>query len=306
MSAKIKMIDKTRVIVSIWKEGSLTAAAKKLGVSIATISRALSELENELGVVLFERSTRTLRVTEQGKELAIRLERGLNEIEQALQMVREQEETLTGTVRLTLLPSLEELFAPMFFSFQQSHPDIKLQIYVTERRLSYALDNVDLMIRSGALVEEKLVAKPLATYHHVLCALPQIANAISQPKELSAHPLVAWGHEHSHPTWTLCKGKQKEVLSINPPFLSNDYALISSMIQQGGVGELPYFLAQSLVDSGTLVRVLPDWQLPEVTMYVMYAYRLLPKTVRVLVDHLRKEFSNLNQKEDTGGSSIQS
>lgn len=288
------MIHSSQVVVAVWREDSLTGAAERLGLSVATVSRRLSDLEDELGVLLFERSTRSLRATPAGEALARRLERGLAEVEVALRSVTDSEQKVSGTVRLTIPPNLSTLFAPMFSRFQEQHPEVRLHVYVSERRLTYAEEDIDVMIRVGRLESERLVAKELLRYRHVLCATPQVARAITCPSRLEKAPHLVWGHPSARASWRLSSpGKEDIDAGHSEIFLCNDYSLLESMLKEGrSVGELPAFLFTNAAADGLLERVLPDYELEETTLSILFGTRLLPLVVRRFVDHIRSEFAS--------------
>ena len=288
------MVDQARLIVAIWRAGSLTVAAEKLGLSVATVSRKLSDLERELGIVLFERSTRSLRASTAGGELAARLERGVEEIDQAMRLVREDEAQAAGTVRVSLPPSLAGLFSPMIASFHRSHPKVTLVFHATERRLDHAEEGVDILLRVGRLVEIDLVAQPLISYPHVLCAAPEIAATILEPTELEAFACAIWGPPEVSANLQLVSGNDICNVSLAKSLITNDYSLVAELLETGEyVGELPWLIAHPLLATGKLVRVLPAWELPKVTLTVLYGARLLPRAVRAFVQHLRTSFAKL-------------
>lgn len=301
------MIHSSQVVVAVWREDSLTGAAERLGLSVATVSRRLSDLEAELGVLLFERTTRSLRATAAGEALARRLERGLAEVEVAFRSVSDSEQKVSGTVRLTLPPNLSALFAPMFSRFQQSHPEVTLQIYVSERRLTYAEEDVDVMIRVGRLESDRLVAKELIRYRHVLCAAPEVAAKITCPDSLSLVPHLVWGHPSARASWQLSSpGKANVHESATESILCNDYSLLEAMLKQGrGVGELPSFLFTPAACTGQLKRVLPEYELEATTLSILFGTRLLPLAVRRFVEHIRSEFSIIEESNPAPSAATQ-
>ncbi len=288
--------DRARIIVAIWKEGSLSAAASRLNTSPATVTRKLRNLEQELGVVLFERTTRALRITPTGQELAIRLERGLNEIDRAVQAVRQQDEHVRGMVRVSVPPNLAHIFGPMFSRFRASFPQVQLRVYATEKRLLYATEDVDVLLRVGRLAEEGLVAKSLTRYRHVICGAPDLRRKIRRPADLERAAIAAWASLGPPAPWHLERDGDVVEAAIQPALVTNDYQLITHAISNDHmVGELPGLIAAPLIESRQLVRLLPKWQLPMVDLSILYpAHRLLPSSVRALIEHLRSEFAAFN------------
>lgn len=288
------MIESAQLVVAVAREGSLTRAARRLDLSVGTVSRRLAALERELGVVLFERTTRSLRATPTGRELTLAFERGVDEIERALRRVRDQEETVSGTVRVTVPPSLGAVFTPMLVTFQRTFPEVRLHLIATEQRLSYTMEELDVLVRVGELQEEELTARTLATYRHVLCARPDVAHTIRSPSDLGSVAALVWGRHPSSTEWTLTRSGESFSLAPEETLLSNDYALIAQLLEAtASVGELPALVAHECLEQQRLARVLPEWALPEVALTALYAPRLLPKAVRVFVNHLEREFEAL-------------
>jgi DNA-binding transcriptional LysR family regulator len=288
-----RMVDEARVVVAVWKTGSLTQAALLLNVSLPTVSRRLTELERTLGVVLFERTTRSLRATSAGEELARRLEPGLELLDVAMRRVHDDSQEAAGLVRLSVPPNLSSILGPILASFRTLHPKVRLQVEVTDRRLHYAAEDVDVLLRVGRLVEENLVAKPLHSYSHILCACPESAAKIQNPNDLRGAELALWGRGEFDREITLLNQTQTITLAVQPSMLTNDYGLLAAIAADGGiVAELPSLVAAAWLQSGRLVRVLPDWRLSDVTLSILYAPRLLSTSVRLLVDHVRASFQN--------------
>ena len=289
--------NQARIIVAIWKEGSLSAAAARLATSPATVTRKLRELENQLGVVLFERTTRAVRITPAGEELAIRLERGLNEMDCAVQLTRQQNEHVRGLVRVSVPPNLAPILSPMFTSFRRAYPEVQVRVHATERRLNYATEDIDVLLRVGRLEEDGLVAKPLTRYCHVVCGTPTLRRKIRRPADLTRAAVVAWASDGPPAAWQLECGGDVVLADIHPALITNDYHLIQNVLcHDEMVGELPALLAAPLIASGQLVRLLPKWRLPEVALTILYpANRLLSSSVRALTAHLRSEFAALSE-----------
>jgi DNA-binding transcriptional LysR family regulator len=285
-------LTEAKIVVAVWREGSLTAAAERLNISLATVSRRLSDLEQSLGVVLFERTTRALRATTAGHQLARRLELGLAEIDAALRSVHEEAGQAVGIVRMSVPPSLSEILTPILHDLRTNHPGIRLHVYVTEKRLHFADEDIDVLLRVGRLEEENLVAAPLTRYRHQLVAHPDRVAAIRTPNDLQEHPALVWGSEHNAARWTLQKGKKIHAITPTPSILSNDYELLAQLAASGtGVAEIPAIVAVDSRNQERILRVLPEWELPEVTLSILYSPHLLPTSVRIVVDHFKQAFA---------------
>lgn len=269
--------------------GSLQAAAKRLGVSPATISRRLTQLEDELGARLIERTTRSLRVTELGRAFHERCTSGLEAIVAAGELVASQRERVGGVVRISTPPDVAPLILPAIAEVRGRHPLVHVVLVETERRLDQRRDAIDLFLRVGAVEDERLVARPLGTYPHVLVASEAYLarrGTPTRPEELATHDLIAFGSRTGpipvELSSTTRRGRSLRV-SLTPMLAANDYGTILAAARAGmGIAEVPAFLQRGNTD---LVRVLPTWTLGEVSLRLLFASdRMLSKTVRTVLD----------------------
>lgn len=269
--------------------GSLQAAAKRLGVSPATISRRLTQLEDELGARLIERTTRSLRVTELGRAFHERCTSGLEAIVAAGELVASQRERVGGVVRISTPPDVAPLILPAIAEVRGRHPLVHVVLVETERRLDQRRDAIDLFLRVGAVEDERLVARPLGTYPHVLVASEAYLarrGTPTRPEELATHDLIAFGSRTGpipvELSSTTRRGRSLRV-SLTPMLAANDYGTILAAARADmGIAEVPAFLQRGNTD---LVRVLPTWTLGEVSLRLLFASdRMLSKTVRTVLD----------------------
>lgn len=270
--------------------GSLHAAAERLGVSSATISRRLTQLEEELGVRLVERSTRSLRVTEIGRAFHERCKSGLDELVAAGELVASQRARIGGVVRISTPPNVAPLLLPAIAGVRRRHPLVRVVLVETERRLDQRGDEIDLFLRVGAVEDERMVARPLGTYPHVLVASPAYLarrGKPSRPEDLATHEVIAFGARTTPIDVELVptrRGASVRV-SIAPILATNDYQTILAAARADmGIAEIPMFLRSPRAG---LVRVLPTWTLGEVSINLLFASdRLLSKTLRAVLDEI--------------------
>ncbi len=276
----------TEAFVAVVNLGSLRRAAHSLGVSPATVSRRLAELESELGVRLIERTTRALRVTDLGRAFHSSCTRGLSVIEEAHELVASIQARVSGTVRLSTAPNLGPLLLDAIAEVQRAHPEVRVLIVETEQRLDLREDDIDLFVRVGDVSDDRLVARTLGRYPHVLVASRGYIEREGLPAtvdELMTRPRITFGGKRRASSWTLV-GEGREVQVNTRPVLStNDYATLAGAVSRGlGIGGLPAIL---VAEHLSLVRVLPAWTRGEVELRLLYpADRLLSRAVRAVVD----------------------
>jgi DNA-binding transcriptional LysR family regulator len=274
--------------VTVANLGSLRKAAERLGVSSATISRRLSELEEELGARLIERTTRSLRVTDLGRAFHDQCARGLDAIEDAHDLVASHQERVAGTVRLSTAPNLGQLLLGVIADVQIAHPEVRALLVETERRLDLRHDDIDLFVRVGEVSDDRLVARQLGVYPHVLVASKEYiarAGTPATPEDLESHTLVVFGGRRRFSGWELvpARGGESVRVGVRPGLSTNDYATLAQAVRKGmGIGELPAILS---TERASLVRILPEWTLGDVALQLLFpADRLLSRAVRAVID----------------------
>jgi DNA-binding transcriptional LysR family regulator len=263
------------VFARVVAAGSFSEGARRLNMPLSTVSRRIADLEAQLGVRLLERSTRNLRLTEIGHEVLeqARLCIGVNET--VTTMVSDKLSDVSGQLRLSAPPSISDtLVAPLISAFQKAHPNVSVQVFVTDRMIDHVGENVDLTFRLGPLKDSSLVAVKVLTYRHQLVASPDYLAQRPPPllpQDLLQHRLFAFSHWQPVNSWSFVKtgvntggkasGKAIERVMFQPYVSMNDYAgLTSALLKGGGIGDLPPVVQPELIRSGRLVEVMPDWR----------------------------------------------
>jgi len=255
------------VFAKVVEANSFSEAARRLEMPISTVSRRIAELEDQLGVRLLERSTRSLRLTELGAEVLEHAVRSAELSEAVENIVSNRLSDVTGTLRLSAPPSISDtLLTPLVTAFQASYPNVRIQILITDRFVDHISEGVDLVFRVGALKDSSLVARRLLTYRHQLVASPaylKVCKRPKKPRDLLDHRLLSFSHWKPDSSWTFVhrNGKDKETLTFQPYLAMNDYGgLAPALLAGGGIGELPPVVQPDLVREGRLVEIMPNWR----------------------------------------------
>ena len=282
------------IFAKVVEANSFSEAARRLKIPTSTVSRRVAELEDQLGVRLLERSTRNLRLTHVGSEV-LEYARHTAELSEAVNNIASNHlSNVSGTLRLSAPPSLSDsLLAPLVGAFQTSYPNVRVQIFVTERFIDPIAEGMDLAFRVGTLKDSTLVARKLFTYRHQLLANPaylQKRKAPEVPQDLLRHRLLAFSRWKAESSWDFShvNGMDTEKLTFEPYLSINDYAgLAAALVAGAGIGELPPLVQPELLRDGRLVEVMPTWHLRTVNLSLVHlGNRYIPRPVRVF-----KEFA---------------
>ncbi|MCF6304951.1 MAG: LysR substrate-binding domain-containing protein [Rhodobacteraceae bacterium] len=282
-------LNSARIFINVVAQGSFSSAAKFMAIPVATVSRRVAELESSLDVRLLERSTRRLRLTEAGSILYKFVSRGVEEMDAGIMALTEQEQHLKGSLRLSIPSSFEPMWK-LLDDFQQLHTNIEIDLFVSERRLDFIEDRIDVALRIGDVASQSAIARLLMIYRHRLVASPEFMAGLSidSPQDILSKKCAAWCQKDQDIIWNL--GKEK--LAINPFFRTNEYMHIRYLtLNHKCITELPPFFCQKYIDSGELVEVLPDYPMPEQQVNLVYPSRKsVSRITRVFIDYIVKNF----------------
>jgi DNA-binding transcriptional LysR family regulator len=264
-----KMTDLNALVVfaKVVEAKSFSAAARRLGMPISTVSRRVAELEDQLGVRLLDRSTRNLRLTDLGAEVLEHAQRSAEASEAVQNIVSSRQGNVSGTLRLSAPPNISDtLLSPLVSAFQASYPNVRVQILIAERFIDHIGDGVDIAFRLGELKDSTLIARKILTYRHQLVASPNYLKRRKPPQapqDLLEHRLVAFSYWRPESRWTFvhANGQDEETLMFQPHLSMNDFAgLTPALLAGGGIGDLPPVVQPELMRVGRLVEVLPQWR----------------------------------------------
>ena len=284
------------LFVKVAKHKSFSEAAKRLGVSVSTVSRKVSQLEQSLGVRLIERSTRRLRLTHVGESYYELCQLGIEEFESASLMVNNCQVEADGILRLSVPPSLDKcLVIPLVSQFQEKYPKVRIRIWSSDQKLNLIDDGIDLALRVGKLKDSNLVARKLLDYRHILVASPGYLKKSGYPEvptDLNEHRLISFTEWYGDTNWTFTRGSVSEVHTVSEDLALNDYiGLQMSAEADNGITELPSIICHNSLSKGTLVEVLPEWKFSPfrstqtVTLSAVYpSKRHLSSLVRLFKD----------------------
>jgi DNA-binding transcriptional LysR family regulator len=289
-----QVVDLNRVdaFVQVMDAGSFSAAARLLGQPKSSLSRAVSKLERELGVVLLQRTTRKLAITEAGQLYLERARSALGMLAEARTQLLEADAEPRGVVRFTAPhDDGEALLTDALADFVHLHPGIHLECIFTQRRVDLLAEGVDLALRAGLVDDASLAGRKLGDSPLGLYASPGYLEAHGTPRrlaQLAAHECVLFRGARGKSRWTLEGKRGKESVEVHGRINVDELAAVILFARRGaGIGFFPVTFGQRLVAKGELVRVLPSMQTAGEAVYLVHPTSAhLPRRVALLRDHL--------------------
>jgi DNA-binding transcriptional LysR family regulator len=280
---------------SVLREGSFSAAALALRVPKSTLSKRVADLEAHLGVRLIERSTRTLRATQEGEVLAARADRLLGEAEDIRRALGESHGQPRGHLRLAVPQVMGNLLiGAIAADFRKLHPEVTLEIHFLDRAPDMLEEGFDGCIRFGPLEDSSQVARRLLHGQAVLVAAPDLPglDTVQRPEDLLAMPLIGLAVP-----WPgglpLQNGEETVTLRFQPPLrLGSHLAVRDAAVAGAGIATLPRMIATPEIAAGRLVRILPDWSTPRKAIYFVYpSAQSVTARLRAFIDHLARSMA---------------
>ena len=283
--------DELVVFTTILDAGSLAAAARRLRRSPPAITRTLAALEARVGAQLFQRTSRRLAPTAAARRIASRARQLLGDYEQTIAVAEEDRDApLQGLLRVTA-PSLFGRWhiAPIVWSFLKAHPGVRAELVLTNRNLDLVEDAIDVGIRIGRLTEAGLIARRVGQVRPVLFASPDYVARRGRPRtprDLSKHDIVLIGDPPRANEWRFRASGRELVVRLTPRFMVTEIEAALSAVRAGSgiTRTLSYQVADDF-SSGTLVRVLREFELPAWPVHLVFpSTRHMPRAVRAFLD----------------------
>lgn len=280
--------------VSVAEQGGFTAAARKLGVSVAQVSRQVAQLEDRLQAKLLLRTTRQVRLTELGDIYYRHCRQLLDNLYEAELAVGRHQAEPQGALRITAPVSYgESRIAPLVNDFMLRYPQLEITLTLTNQLLDLVHDGFDLAIRLGHLKDSTLVARKLAERVPYVCASPAYAARHGIPERLSdlgPHTCLVGNSDE----WHFTLQGQPHTLRVRGQLQCNSgHALLDAALKGIGIIQLPDYYVHPHLASGELVELLPELRATAEGIWALYPQnRHLSPKVRLLVDYLAQQLGS--------------
>ena len=288
-------LDRFDTFKAVVEAGSLTAAADLLGQTRAVVSFNIKRLEAELGVTLLTRNTRRLALTEAGERFYLRCLSMLEEARLAIDEARSEHTELKGTLRITT--TVEYALAkvvPVLELFGSLHPDLSVQLSTSSTHADLISERFDVALRLGRVFDSSHRAVQLSTFEILPVASPAFVASVAPINSVHALEQTPWLEHGRVGELSITELRSGVSRPYQPdPVLARIKADNSSVLQAfaltgQGVAILPDWLVKDDLQSGRLVRLLPEWQLTRQGVYALYPdTRHLPLKVRVFIDFMK-------------------
>lgn len=283
-------LDAMSILVAAADAGSLSAAARRLGTPLTTVSRKVSELEAHLRTRLLNRSSRRLTLTDAGQSYVAACKRILDDVEEAERAASGEYSAPRGDLIMTAPIVFGRLHVlPVVAAFLKAYPEINIRLVQADRTVNLAEDHIDLAVRIGELPDSSLVATRVGTIRRVVCGSPAYFAARGTPRhpsELAAHDCIAFEGPASLNSWTFAMGKSETTVAIRSRLAVNTAeAAVDAAVAGLGLTRVLSYQTAHAVRAGTLVLALEEFELTPWPVSLVYpAQRLLPLKLRAFID----------------------
>jgi DNA-binding transcriptional LysR family regulator len=291
-----------RLFVEVTRKGGFAAVARDAEVDPSYVSRSIAALENELGVRLFQRTTRKLSLTEAGHLYLARVAPLVDELEHARDEALAISRGASGTLRMTTSFSFGlQALTPLLPEFRARHPQLKVELLMTDANLDLVDDRIDLAVRLGGSFSGDAVVSKLMTTRYMVCASPGYLKQYgcpAQPQDLMRHACLLLSLPEFRNAWHFknARGEVVDVQVQGDMVISNLLAHRQCATQGLGPALLSDWIAEEALAKGELVDLFPNYQVTATSfdtgVWLLYPSRnYLPHKVRVMMDFLKENFS---------------
>ncbi|WP_213641060.1 LysR family transcriptional regulator [Pseudomonas lalucatii] len=293
-------MDKLRsleIFIATCDGGSFAAAARACGSDPSTVSKAIGRLEAQLGLTLFQRSTRQLRITAAGERYADTVRKMLQDLYGCEEELKQINRSPGGTLRISSAVCYGHLYLrPLLRAFCLQYPEIRLELEINDLHVDIIDNDIDVALRTGYVKDSRLVARRLSPMDFLVCASPRYLEEHGAPgcrEDFHAHSWIGFRIKETQQLQPIFLPDETGAYlpyDLERRYLTDDGEAMAYMCADGlGFAQLPHFLAKEGLDSGTLVSLYPYFRPPEPGsgVFAIYPKRdYLPAKVRVFIDFL--------------------
>ncbi|MBD1577613.1 LysR family transcriptional regulator [Vibrio sp. S11_S32] len=293
----IALLPDLATFILVVNKGSFTAAAKELGVTPSALSKLITRLESALEVKLFERTTRSLLITQSGQKIYQQSVIMVNAAQQALDISNAEHSEPVGTITVAAPKAfLSIVLQPIVTPFLQRYPEIELKLKVSDGEIGLLEQDIDIMFRLTDAPYENLISRELGKVNLSLCANPDYLldkGTPCHPTDLRQHDCIYLGETRTDHIWDFVKGNETHTIPVTGRYAVNHSQMRLNGVKDGlGIGIFPDFVIKEAVRNGEVIEVLKDWTIKgnyHGVIAMQYApSKYMPTRMRVFIDYAIK------------------
>ena len=291
-------VEDLHLFTMVVEHRGIANAAARLNIAKSAVSRRLNLLEDRYATKLIDRTPGRWEVTETGRELYQRAGRAVHDFQEIETDFKSTHADISGPLTISVPREFGISFlSKMLVIFNEKYPEIQLTADFDDRVIDLERENYDFAIRITPHIDKKLISEKIGTVRHQLCAAPSYLEKHVHPtqlKDLRAHKLLHFGTA-KRGTWTFISGEAKKISNIDftPSLNSNSGQFLFEATMQGqGIANLPDFILGDTVETGKLIPILPQYEIPEFSIYLVHSeLRQLNRRMRLFSKELKKTFT---------------
>lgn len=289
-------VDGMKTFAAVAAHESFTEGARQVGISTKLASKYIGQLEERLNAQLFNRTTRSVTLTDTGRSYYERCLPLLEQFDELEGLVQQRQTELAGRIRITAPTGYgSSQLVGLLQPFQVAHPKVSIELHLSDHHVSIVEDGHDLAIRFGILKDSSLVARKLMDMRIVCCASPDYLAKQGVPKEpaaLTTHNCLLQASTAVTDHWEFKGPKGQYTVPVYGNFRANSPLAVANMAAGGlGIGRLPLYTAQPFLDAGRLKLIFEEQEAKVLGLYAVYPpSRHLTGRIRAVIDHLAAQY----------------
>ncbi len=289
------------LFVQVVEEGSFSRVAEKLSLTNSVVSKRIARLEENLNTQLIYRTTRKLSLTDAGRALYNKAKIAKSAFQEAENAVTGYGEDMKGHIRITMpVVSANFIFSESIAEFCKQHPEVSVELQITNRLVDLIEEGFDLALRTAVLEDSSLIARRLIDSQWIICATPAYLKQYGTPQtpeQLQNHECLVYKFDNTaNNTWPLYMDGKEQLISVYGRFYSNHLSAIKqAALSDLGIAFLPQVLIYEEIQKNTLTQILQCFTSKKLGLYAVYPKARQPdQKLKLLVAHLR---DSLHQKQ---------
>ena len=284
------------IFVAVIENKGFSAAAEHLGITKSAVSKRITQLEQQLGAKLLHRTTRKISLTEAGEHYYVHAVKALAAAQDAQDVVLQLQGEPQGKLRIHAPMSFGHLHvAPLIPDFLQRFPKISVDLVLDDKTVDLVAEGFDVAILAGDLSDSNLIARKLAPGHSVVCASPDYIvqhGHPDTPQALTQHNCLQYSYSNNASQWRFNRKAESYTVEVSGNYQANNSeAILEAVLKGFGIARLPTFIAGPHINSGKLVNLFENYQMPHKDIHAVFIERqYMPEKVRVFLDFAIQSF----------------